>query len=366
VSRERVRQLKTAAARRLEALRQARQRPPLDLQQVLTLSSVPEAELSSWRAVGLTLREQQVTALRQVDLSFTEIGRLVGVSFDTARQTFYAAERKLVQRAFQSPEELGFLSWYRQRIHLPAGSRHSIRQYRDMHGYDDDQLRWWLAGAGFDPGVLDADEIDGRFPDPASPEFATEGRWLAAARGYLVATPEQMDDLLGAATGTWQAAEHDEIPLTTNVLRALLRRVPEARGHYVAAQRFHPELGPRYPEGYDSGGGRIGGYLRHRRESADVPLSGTAERTGRSVKTLQNYETGTVPVPPDVVEAYLAQLPADNVTDDEIAESAQLPRKNPIFPSLFAARSFNEYNRFYKRVNNIRRGPGIDRRDNPS
>ena len=375
VSRERVLQLKRSVAKRLEALRQARQRPPLDPQQVLTLSSLPEAELSRWRAVGLTLREQQVTALRQVGLNFAEIGGLVGVTDETARQDFYAAERKLGEHAFHSPEELGFLSWYQQWMHLPAGSRQSIRQHRDMHGYDDDQLRWWLAGAGFDPVVLDSDEIDGGFPDPVSPEIATEGRWLAAVRGYLLATPEQMDDLLDAATGTWQAAEpdeheeHDEIPLATNVLRALFRRVPEARGYFVACvQRFRPELGhARYPEGYDTGNGGIGGYLRQRRETADVPLPSIAERADRSVRNVEKYEAGTLRVLPHVVEAYLDLLPADEVTYDEIAECAQLPRKNPIFPSLFAARSFDEYNRFYKRVNNIPvRARGIDRRKHPS
>src|SRR5262249_1194461 len=134
------------------------------------------------------------------------------------------------------------------------------------------------------------------------------------------------------------------------------------------ARRFRPELGhPRYPEGYDTGNGRIGGYLRQRRETADVPLSRIAERADRSVRTLGKYERGTVLVPPRVVEAYPDPLPADEVTYDELAECAQLPRKNPIFPSLFAARSFDEYNGFYKRVNNIPfRTPGIDRRKYPS
>jgi hypothetical protein len=78
---------------RLEALRRARQRPPLDPQQVL--SAVPEAELARWQALRLTHREQQVAALHQAGLSLPEIGGLLGVNVEFAERAFRAASRKL-------------------------------------------------------------------------------------------------------------------------------------------------------------------------------------------------------------------------------------------------------------------------------
>ncbi|MEU7766886.1 hypothetical protein AB0B25_17390 [Nocardia sp. NPDC049190] len=76
-----------------------------------------------------------------------------------------------------------------------------------------------------------------------------------------------MDALTDAQPGTWIRIENSDLPFTTSQLRALLRRIPDARDHYpTLADTIAPELvdsdgRPRYPEGYP----HIGAYFRYLR-----------------------------------------------------------------------------------------------------
>lgn len=135
----------------------------------------------------------------------------------------------------RSPEEQDFRNWYQARAFLPPGRRQDFAQYAAMTGVDKLQMRRWLP-SGVDSAVIDARE-PGKIPDPA--KFVTGKDWLTAMRRYLGLSPQQMDRVIGAEPGAWALVEFGALQATGLLVRALLRRVPEARSAYFnVGQRF--------------------------------------------------------------------------------------------------------------------------------
>ncbi|MCU1645011.1 MAG: hypothetical protein JWN03_5286, partial [Nocardia sp.] len=88
-------------------------------------------------------------------------------------------------------------------------------------------------------GVL-ATEPVGEFPDPA--RFNELPEWLKAVRRHLGASRTYMDDLVGAVPGIWELCERGYPAWSVDMVRAIFRRVPPARGHYATGAQLFPEL----------------------------------------------------------------------------------------------------------------------------
>ncbi|WP_280453789.1 winged helix-turn-helix domain-containing protein [Nocardia brasiliensis] len=172
----------------------------------------------------------------------------------------YAADARPV-----SPEEDRFRQWYSARAAAQEDGvpTQSVHQYARMHHLDEQQIRRWSASANIPAAAL--------FTEPETPTPHPLGgslhEWLRDLRRYLVATPDQMAELAGVGVGEWPALEStpshqvsdSRHAVLCSVVRALLRRVPDARLRYPAImQRFELDRGRQ------SG---MGEFLRFLRES---------------------------------------------------------------------------------------------------
>jgi transcriptional regulator with XRE-family HTH domain len=113
--------------------------------------------------------------------------------------------------------------------------------------------------------------------------FSSAANWARAVRRSLRLDAERMDELISAPSGTWQEVESGQ-DLSIGQVRALLRRVPGARGWYSAlATGFFSDLAAASP--------RLGSNLRSIRERAQIRAEELAVRLGVSVVTLGERET---------------------------------------------------------------------------
>ncbi|MET8800793.1 helix-turn-helix transcriptional regulator [Nocardia sp. NPDC004568] len=136
--------------------------------------------------------------------------------------------------------EARFRHWFEGRGQDSVVGTQSVGQYVRMHGLEEGRVREWLVGLGVEPEVVTG---EGAAPVPHPYTFARVEDWVRSVRRYLVQAPEWMDELLGAPVGTWRDAERGDARLTVDQVRALLRRVPDARELYSAlADRFYPDL----------------------------------------------------------------------------------------------------------------------------
>ncbi|WP_157125006.1 sigma-70 family RNA polymerase sigma factor, partial [Nocardia pseudovaccinii] len=246
-----------------------------------------------------------------------------------------------------------FLEWCRARLSDESGQPgQNLADYIAMHHLEMGQVRRWLTNAGLDATALDNIASE-PFPVPVGSDKAV---WLAAARRYLAVSPERMDELLGATSGTWQAAEQGQNELEIAQVRALLRRVPGARDCYRGAAACYPGLldadgKPEYPEGYSA----VGEYLRYHRNSEGLTQRRYAELTGSSKLSVTDRETGKKKPSQAALLSIAAALPFPHgVTYEEIAENfPYLPRATLLFPAFAATTSFGEYLRYFGRLNHL-------------
>ncbi|MEU1958426.1 sigma-70 family RNA polymerase sigma factor [Nocardia sp. NPDC019304] len=189
------------------------------------------------------------------------------------------------------------------------------------------------------------------------PEGADTTAWLSAVRRYSGLSPGELDELVGATPGTWQAAELGETDLETAHVRALLRRIlPEGHTIYTDVAAHYPGLLSRwgkkiFPEGY----ARIGEYIRFLRESNGLTQAQMAQLLGKSKSTVEVWERGTRSPAKKMITAMLEKLRYTyGVTVDEITETfSYLPREAPVFPNPGVARSFGEYLKIFRSLNNL-------------
>ncbi|WP_280442692.1 helix-turn-helix domain-containing protein [Nocardia brasiliensis] len=164
-----------------------------------------------------------------------------------------------------SPEEDRFKRWYLTRAAaIESGLvAQSVSQYARMHHLDELQIRRWLDSAGI---AAEAPLATPATPVP-EPRSDLVHEWLRDMRSYLALTPEQMEELTDAEAGSWPALEsppshtapYSSQSLLCTTVRALLRRVPDARLLYQASmQRFGLDHGSQP---------KVGDILRMLRES---------------------------------------------------------------------------------------------------
>ncbi|WP_330230241.1 helix-turn-helix domain-containing protein [Nocardia sp. NBC_00508] len=258
-------------------------------------------------------------------------------------------------RVPQSREEQWFAEWCQARlIGQPGQPRIGLEKFVQMFRLTGSQVQLWLAKLGLDKNDSRLAPI-GHFPTPdASPTT-----WLPTIRGYLGVTSRRMDELIDAPPGTWNLAEHGETELDLPQVRALLRRIPDARETYIDAARLYPGLltpegVPAYPEGYPG----IAGYIRFRRTHNNLSLQEIANLFGKPKSTIYRWENEIRQPTTENVTAFNKALPSRYVvTPDELAENfTHLRRESLIFPSLRATESFGDYSRHLRHVNNLTTG----------
>ncbi|WP_169816312.1 LuxR C-terminal-related transcriptional regulator, partial [Nocardia miyunensis] len=248
-----------------------------------------------------------------------------------------------------------FVDWCRTRLADRSGQpRQSLAEYAAMHSLVPSQVARWLARAELDADALHATGA-GRFPAPSGGNATT---WLSAIRRFLCVDPEHMDELLGMRRGGWSAAERGTEDLSTEQIRALLRRVPGARDTYPDAAHHYPALltadgAAAYPEGYS----HIGEYIQSLRESANLSRTALAESIGNSSSIVRLWENGKAAPPAETIERLTGVLPfPSEVTYGELAENySHLQKDSVAFPSVRVAESFGEYLKHFRLLNNLKR-----------
>ncbi|MEU7628732.1 helix-turn-helix domain-containing protein [Nocardia sp. NPDC049220] len=242
-----------------------------------------------------------------------------------------------------------FVQWWRNRA-ATDGPHQSLAQYAEMHSLTWTQLHRWLAEAGIADAPVDA---GAQVPRPAR----RAADWARRLRDYLALTPHEMDALTDAQPGTWINVENDDQPLSTGQLRALLRRVPDAREHYsILADTFAPQLvdsdrRARYPEAYP----HIGAYFRYLRTAQGLTLRQLAERMpGVAHSAISAHESDRRSPTRHLVDRYVHALQIDDVRSSELAECfPHLPHDPPRYPDPRAAESVREYGELFQRVNHL-------------
>ncbi|GAB2696869.1 sigma factor-like helix-turn-helix DNA-binding protein [Nocardia thraciensis] len=273
-----------------DALRRCLDRLPDHQRKYIELHVLQNQSLArTAAAVGETeysVKGEYARAMRRVIKSLrAEFGRIRAADNDAEG----AEGANDNSEAARSPEERRFRKWYRMRTHAAAGSAtQSLAQYARMHRLSTEQMRRWSSAIGADIGRYTA-EKDTPVPHPR--EYDDARHWLDAVHTYLALEPEQMDELLEGAPGTWRAIvssvaqSPQRLPsFAIRQVRALLRRVPDARHLYTPiALRFLPELAePTH----------LGTYLRYLRESAGISPQQLAEKIGVPVDAVWRRESG--------------------------------------------------------------------------
>ena len=249
------------------------------------------------------------------------------------------------------PERDRFLSWLVRR----TSKTQSIARYAEMHHLSDAQIQSWLDEAEPTAGVEPVGEAP-EFPNPG--ESTTAEAWFAAVQEYLGLSDQQCDDLAGVERGTWRQCLDGRQSWSSDMARAILRRVPEARRR---AAEIYGELGdwfddlfdggvPAYPEGYRA----FSQYADHRRRRAGLDQRQLAERMGRAESRVQGHLSGKLASSEDV-EAYLVAMPQRGVTLEVIAECYpdHLSRPTMVAPHPSAVTSPGEYHAYFGRINQI-------------
>ncbi|WP_069160109.1 sigma factor-like helix-turn-helix DNA-binding protein [Nocardia altamirensis] len=249
-----------------------------------------------------------------------------------------------------SSGEFRFRRWFRTRENRQEAGlpTQGLAQYANMRFLSEEQVRRWLAGIDADPDRL---VTESETPVPHPRHFDHRHHWMVALRYYLALCVDQMDEIIDAPQGTWRAVESGDQWLTTGQLRALLRRIPDARQHYGAvALRFHPELAiagvAHYPEGYP----HIGAYLKYRRDGRE---NHAAEALRLSREHIRNVEAERREPSRKIVEFYLNEFPG-TATYAEVAEcSTELPAPVLRFPDVRDVKSLHEYQHYFGQANNL-------------
>ncbi|WP_157114663.1 preprotein translocase subunit SecA, partial [Nocardia niwae] len=275
-------------------------------------------------------------------------------SVSDAGTTLTQAESADIERPRHAPEEQRFLEWYRGRLADRSGlPRQSLAEYVEMHHLELDQVRRWLTRAGIEASSH-AEEQIGQLPWPGDGDKTT---WLSEMRRYLGVTPAEMDALVDAVEGTWEAVERGTRDLAIEQIRALLRRVPYARRMYTEASSYYPELltdsgAAAYPEGYPN----IGRYIRSLRTESGLSEEDLAAAVGKSSGTIKKWEIGDIWPPAAAVQIIAEASPfSHDATYDELVECfTYLPRAALTFPDPRAVASFGEYIRYFTSVNQIK------------
>ncbi|MFI6954889.1 PfkB family carbohydrate kinase [Nocardia sp. NPDC050408] len=181
----------------------------------------------------------------------------------------------------------GFRRWHETRVrNQEAGfGTQSLGQYARMHNVDGRQIRRWLAEIGAEPD----NAPDAPVPHPHT--FDLPRDWASHVRRYLALTPDDMDVLTDAAPGSWQGIEDGARRPPADQVRALLRRVPDARHLYAPlAQVFCSDLAAGPPAD-------VGSSLRRLREYSGLTREQLAHELGVIPMTIDNREAADHLVP---------------------------------------------------------------------
>ncbi|MFI6772451.1 PfkB family carbohydrate kinase [Nocardia sp. NPDC050412] len=181
----------------------------------------------------------------------------------------------------------GFRRWHETRVrNQEAGfGTQSLGQYARMHNVDGRQIRRWLAEIGAEPD----NAPDAPVPHPHTFDLSRD--WASHVRRYLALTPDDMDVLTDAAPGSWQGIEDGARRPPADQVRALLRRVPDARHLYAPlAQVFCSDLAAGPPAD-------VGSSLRRLREYSGLTREQLAHELGVIPMTIDNREAADHLVP---------------------------------------------------------------------
>ncbi|MEU2042632.1 MFS transporter [Nocardia niwae] len=316
-----------------------------------------------------TARQLDILALVAAGRTTREIAAILGITgqtvkahLDNAREVYgpgsraqlaaIAAKNGDLPWVALSGSEHEFLEWYRARRADRSGRPiQSLADYAEMNFLEPAQLHRWLEYAGIDPNDNDTAPVE-TVPRPDGDATT----WHIELRRFLATTPAWMDELVGAAPGTWEAVERGERDLEVRHVRAALRRIPGARALYRDAARLYPALlttdgAPAYPEGYS----RIGDYLEFRRKSHDLKRSQLAGRLKKGKNTVSRWESGeSRPAKDDVAALLEATATEDDIFYDDISECySHLPRGTILYPSPFDSESLGAYLRHFRHVNKL-------------